>query len=282
MAIITTAKGIITIIIEMSFGYRGIEMGSSGVMSGEVMGKFYAVGVGPGDPDLLTFRAARVLSEVDSIYYPSDAGRRGGLARDIIEGVGRPESVYRAVPMPMSRDRSTAREAYAGAAAAIVEELRVGRSAAWITEGDPLFYSTFIHLRDEMRRRVPGLRMEIVPGVTSVQAGAARAGIALARLDDRVAIIPAAYELERLPSLLEPFKTVVLMKIHRDFDRLLDLLKSVPWPVRSVYLERIGQPDERVVTDLESLRGRERSYFSMVIVQRTPEFVGGVEDGVGP
>lgn len=246
------------------------------------MGTFYAVGVGPGDPELLTLRAARVLSEVDSIYYPSGARRRGGLARDIVDGLGRPESVYRAVPMPMSRDRSAARGAYGGAAAAIVEELRAGRSAAWITEGDPLFYSTFIHLRDELRGLVPGLRMEIVPGVTSVQAGAARAGFALARLDDRVAIIPAAYGIERLPALLEQFTTVVLMKINRDLDRLLDLLEALPWPSRAVYLERIGQPGERVVTDLASLRGRERHYFSMVIVQRTPEPAGAVEDGVGP
>ncbi|MHB1557040.1 MAG: precorrin-2 C(20)-methyltransferase [Isosphaeraceae bacterium] len=249
-------------------------------MGSEAMGRFYAVGVGPGDPELLTLRAARILSEVDSIYYPS--GARGGLARKIIDGLGRPESVYRAVPMPMSRDRSAARAAYVGAAAAIVEELKAGRSSAWITEGDPLFYSTFIHLRDELRALVPGLWMEIVPGVTSVQAGAARAGMALARLDDRVAIIPAAYGIGRLPALLEPFTTVVLMKINRDFDRLLDLLVALPWPVRAVYLERIGQPGERVVTDLESLRGRERSYFSMVIVRRTPESVGAVEDGVGP
>jgi precorrin-2/cobalt-factor-2 C20-methyltransferase len=249
-------------------------------MSGDALGQFFAVGVGPGDPGLLTLRAARVLREVDSIYYPSGADGRGGLARGIVDHLGLSDSAYRAIPLPMSRDRAAVGEAYSKAAGAIAEELKVGRSAAWITEGDPLFYSTFIHLRDELRRMLPGLRIEIVPGVTSVQAGAARAGVALARLDENVAIIPAAYGIERLPSLLEGFATVVLMKINPHFDRLLDLLKSLPWPSRAVYLEQVGLPGERVVTDLESLRGRERSYFSMVIVQRTPGPIGAARDEV--
>src|SRR5919199_610475 len=83
------------------------------------------------------------------------------------------------------------RELYGRAAREIGEELRRGKSAAWITEGDPLFYSTFIHLHDELRRCCPGVRTEVIPGVTSVSAAAARAGVPIGRLDERAAVVPA-------------------------------------------------------------------------------------------
>lgn len=229
-------------------------------------GTFYGVGVGPGDPELITRKAERVLREVDWVFLPAGA-KTGSFVRRIVKPLGLPEEKFRPVSLCMSRDRTHDRQAYARAAGEIAHELRRGKSAAWVTEGDPLFYSTFLHVSEELRRGYPGVRTEIVPGVTSAGAAAARAGVAVARLDERVVIVPAAYGLGRLAGLLGEFATVFLLKVHAVFDQLLEALATLPGPVNAVYLEKVGTPEERVVTDLESLRGRELPYFSLVILK---------------
>ena len=226
----------------------------------------YGVGVGPGDPELITRKAERILRAVDWIFLPS-GGRNGSFVRRIVEPLGLPAEKFRPVSLCMARDRATDSNTYAHAAAAIVEELRQGKSVAWITEGDPLFYGTFLHLHAELRR-YPEVRVEIIPGVTSVSAAAARAGLPVARLDERVAVLPAAYGLERLPDFLDQFATVFLLKVHSNFDKLLEMLASLRGRVRAVYLEQVGTPAERVVTDLESLRGQELPYFSLVMLRK--------------
>ncbi len=187
--------------------------------------------------------------------------------RRIVEPLGLPEEKFRPVSLCMSRNRTADGNAYVQAAAVIVAELRQGKSAAWITEGDPLFYSTFWHLYEELCR-VPEVRVEIIPGVTSASAAAARAGIPVARLEERVAVVPACYGLQRLSALLDEFATVFLLKVNSVFDQLLAELMSLRGRVRAVYVEQVGTPAERVVTDLESLRGQELSYFSLVMLQK--------------
>ncbi len=228
---------------------------------------FYGVGVGPGDPELITRKAERVLAAVDWIFLPAGARGGEGFARRIIEPLGLPAARFRPVNLCMSRDRGGDADRYRRAAAEIVAELRRGKSVAWITEGDPLFYSTFLHLHEELCR-VPGLRIEIIPGVTSPCAAAARAGVPVSRLDEKVAVVPAAYGLERLPTLLDEFATVFLLKVNAVFGQLLEVLAALPRPVRAVYVEQVGTPAERVVEDLECLRDRELPYFSLVILRR--------------
>lgn len=235
-------------------------------MSDGSIGTFYGVGVGPGDPELMTRKAERVLAAVDWIFLPAGARGGAGFARRIVEPLGLPPGKFRPVSLCMSRDRSADRETYRHAAEEIVAELRRGKSAAWITEGDPLFYSTFLHLYAELRR-FPEVKIEIVPGVTSTSAAAARAGVPVSRLDEKVAVVPAAYGVERLPALLGEFATVFLLKVNAVFDPLLEALAALPRPVRAVYVEQVGTPAERVVEDLESLRGQELPYFSLVILR---------------
>jgi precorrin-2/cobalt-factor-2 C20-methyltransferase len=225
------------------------------------------VGVGPGDPELITRKAEGVLRAVDWIFLPSGGRSGSSFVRRIVEPLRLPDEKFRPVSLCMSRDRTADGDAYARAAATIVDELRRGKSAAWITEGDPLFYSTFSHLCAAMGRH-PEVRVEIVPGVTSASAAAARAGIPVAQLEERMAVVPACYGVPRLPALLDAFATVFLLKVNSVFDQLLTELASFREEVRAVYVEQVGTPAERVVTDLESLRGQELSYFSLVILRR--------------
>jgi precorrin-2/cobalt-factor-2 C20-methyltransferase len=168
----------------------------------------------------------------------------------------------------MSRDRSHDLLTYENAVNVIVTELRQGKSVAWVTQGDPLFYSTFIHLYEQMRQSFPDIPIAIVPGVTSTSAAAARAGIPVSRLEEKVAVLPAVYGLTELAALLDEFATVFLMKVNSVFDQLLDTLGTLPPTVHGVYLENIGTAEERLVTDLESLRGQKLPYFSLVLLHR--------------
>jgi precorrin-2/cobalt-factor-2 C20-methyltransferase len=235
---------------------------------------FYGVGVGPGDPELLTLKAVRILRQVRWIFCPAESTGTTSFAARIVASLDLPADKFRKVSLCMSRQRGTVRAVYRNAAEEIVAELRQGRGVAWITEGDPLFYSTFAHLHEALRRCHPEVRTEIVPGVTSMQAAAARAGFALALLDESLTVLPAAYGLEKLAGLLEQGATVVLLKVHVVFEQLLEQLARMPEPVHAVYLEKVGTPEERVVHDLPSLRGQKLPYFSLVILRRKPRGFG--------
>jgi precorrin-2/cobalt-factor-2 C20-methyltransferase len=245
-------------------------------------GTCYGVGVGPGDPELLTLKAARILREVDWIFHPAaSSGRTNsgtassavqGFARRIIAPLELPEAKFRQVTISMSRERSAAAREYQQAASEILVELDRGRSVAWITEGDPLFFSTFLYIAEELQSLCPEVDVQIVPGVTSVQAAAAAVALPIARLSDNVAIVPAAYGIEHLPTLVRDFSTIALMKVSSMFDRLLDLLPGLAADddesVQAVYIEYAGTPQQRIVTDLESLRGTSLPYFSLVLIRR--------------
>lgn len=234
----------------------------------ERVGTFYGVGVGPGDPELMTLKAARILAEVDWIFCPAGSEPGSGFAERIVAPLGLPAEKFQPLSLCMSRQRGEAQQAYRRAAEAIVVELRQGRSAAWITEGDPLFYSTFPYVAAEVHRLCPEARIEIVPGVSSVQAAAARAGVPLARLDEAMAVLPAAYGLERLPILLDACATVALVKVHAAIDPLLERLAELKDRIEIFFVEKIGTPEERLTTDLNSMRGQKLSYFSLVLLRR--------------
>jgi precorrin-2/cobalt-factor-2 C20-methyltransferase len=231
-------------------------------------GKFYGIGVGPGDPELLTLKGARLLREVDWIFLPAGMGQGDGFAAGIVAPLGLDRGKFRPVTLCMSREREADLDAYAQAAGDILAALRRGESAAWITEGDPLFYSTFAHLAAALRRLDPRVVIDIVPGITSMQAAAAAVQMPVAMLAERVAVVPAVYGIERLSELLEGFTFVCLLKVHTMMDRLLDRLAQLPRRPLCYYVEKVGTAEERIVNDLASLRGRQLPYFSLVLLRR--------------
>ncbi len=243
------------------------------------VGTFWGVGVGPGDPELMTLKAARILTEVDWIFCPAESMQGTSFAARIVTPLGLPAEKIRPSILCMSRQGGAAQQGYRRAAEAIAAELRQGRSVAWITEGDPLFYSTFPPIAEEVRRLYPEVRIEIVPGVSSVQAAAARAGVPLAQLDEAMAVLPAAYGLERLPMLLDSCATVALLKVHSMIEPLLERLADFKNNIQTIYVEKIGTSEERLTTDLHSLRGQKLPYFSLVLLRRNQAGDTGKEIG---
>jgi len=228
-----------------------------------VSGKLYAIGLGPGDPELLTIKAQRLLSEVDVIFLPV-RDEHDSLARQIVSRWADPARL-RELSFRMSRKPEENRERWREHAETIAETVASGQSAAFTTEGDPLLYSTFVHVYRELLNIHPELPIEIVPGVSSATAGAAAVGLPLADDRQRVAIVPATGEVMHA---LATFDTVVILKVSMAADAVLKALNVTNRLDDAIYVERAGWPEQRVVSDVESLRKQKLDYFGQIIVAR--------------
>jgi precorrin-2/cobalt-factor-2 C20-methyltransferase len=235
-------------------------------------GTFYGVGVGPGDPELLTVKAVNVLKGASVIAVPrsSDSSSDGlsqalRIAEKAVDLDGK-EKVW--LFFPMTKDKEVLNAARKEAALKVADALNAGKDVAFITLGDPMLYSTFSYLVPFVREAAPGAAVKVVSGITSYSAAASIALTPLAESDEKVMIVPAAYDLDAVKGLLESFDTIVLMKVNRIFDRLVDTLDAMGLLGRAVLVSRAGWPEERVVYDLKSLKGEKLDYFSTIIVKK--------------
>lgn len=229
----------------------------------------YAVGVGPGDPELLTRKAERIIRAAPVICAPTGAADAASYALSIVKDLidpSRQEIITRVFPMMKKGPELDA--AWEEAASQVIERVDRGEDVVFITIGDPLLYSTFLYIHRIVRQRRPGIAVEIVPGITSINAAAAAAGLPLGIAGDRIAILPATYEEYELRKTLLEFDTVVLMKVSRVFDRVYGLLQELGLADRGVFVRRVGSGQEEVVFDLSSLVGRDLDYLSMLIVRK--------------
>jgi precorrin-2/cobalt-factor-2 C20-methyltransferase len=233
-----------------------------------IMAKIYAVGVGPGDPELLTRKAERILREVPVICAPTANPADSSYALSIVEPFldrNRQEVIVQV--FPMRKDQTGLEEFWEEAAAGVAERVRQGSDVAFITIGDPFLYSTFLYIYRIFRERYPDIPVEVVPGISSVSAAAIAAGMPLGLASERIAIIPAAFE-EDLRRTLGEFDTVVLMKVSRVYDGIYALLQELGLERNGAFISRVGSPDEEVVFDLGSLVGRKLDYLSLLIVKK--------------
>ena len=235
----------------------------------EIHGTLHLVGVGPGDPDLLTLRAVRVLRSVHVIAYPS-TGEDAAFAREIASQYILPGAIMLPVTIPMTVDRGPAQAAYAAAAAAILEHLRAGRDAAWLCEGDPLFYGSAMYV---LARLGAEARIDIVPGITSLTAAAAAIARPLAARNEILKILPAPLPDETLRAELASTPAAAIIKIGRHFDRIRDLLRDTGHAKNAIVVEHATTIRQRI-TPLENFGYGERPYFSTILCYRGDEAWG--------
>lgn len=237
-------------------------------MSETRLGKLWGVGVGPGAPDLLTLRAVETLRRVPVLAVPRPNAWTKSLAWRIVEPhmteVTGQDRLF--LTFPMSKDPEVLQPAWDVAFEAIRKKLEKGLDVAFITQGDPLFFSTFIYLREAMLEQLPGLEIDVVPGVSCLSAVPAAAQWALADGQERVAVLPATYGIDDLRRIIRDFDSVVLMKVSSQIERLIEVLKEEDLIDKAVYVERASSEEERVVYDLESLKGDKCVYFSTVLI----------------
>lgn len=233
------------------------------------LGRLYGIGVGPGDPELITLKARRILGTVPAICVPvkssADESYAYGIVRDFID---REHQQVIKLIFPMQTGTEPLTQFWEEAAETIWGHLASGDDCAFITEGDPFLYSTFIYVFEILRTRHPAVCIEVVPGVSSVNASAASALVPLAHTNGSIAILPATCTRERLERALRSFDTVVLLKVHRVFDRVLAILEEEGLAERAVCVARCSSPDQVIIREIKTLRGKKLDYFSLLIVRR--------------
>jgi precorrin-2/cobalt-factor-2 C20-methyltransferase len=236
-------------------------------------GKLYVVGVGPGDPELLTLKGLRVLREVPCIFVPKGREEGSSLALSIaskITDLSGKEIIEAYFPMQKTRGPSGLCDLdtkWHETVESVLSRLSAGIDAAFITMGDPTVYSTFCYLHERLLDLAPDIMIEIVPGVSSITASAARAGIYLGIADERIAILPANYTKNLKEAMLQ-FDAVVLMKVHKVFLSILRTLEDMNLTGRAVYVSRAGMEDERIIPNIRDVKEGDLNYFSVVIVRK--------------
>jgi precorrin-2/cobalt-factor-2 C20-methyltransferase len=232
-------------------------------------GTLYLVGVGPGDPELLTLRAVRVLGNVHVVAYPS-TGDEAAFARDIASAYIAPEAFLLPVTIPMTVERGPAQAAYDTAAAMILEHLHAGRDVAWLCEGDPLFYGSAMYL---LGRLAEVARVDVIPGVSSLTAAAAAISRPLAARNEILKILPAPLSDDVLRAELASTEAAAIIKVGRHFDRIRALLDETGHAPGAVVVEYATTIRQRI-SRLDEFRRGERPYFSTILCYRGAEAWG--------
>jgi precorrin-2 C20-methyltransferase/precorrin-3B C17-methyltransferase len=255
-------------------------------------GRLYGVGVGPGDPELMTLKARRVIEEADVIAYPVARRARGrGIARGVAEPFVRPDQLELALTYPVTIERTDHPEGYEGAlrdfyddaARRVAEHLDAGRDVAVLCEGDPFFYGSYMYLHERLADRYEA---EVVPGVTAFCAAAAAAGTPLVKRDDVLTVLPGTLPREVLAARLQSSDAAVVMKLGRTFAAVRGAAADAGVTRRGVYVERASAPEQRVAPLAEA--GDDVPNMTLVLVpaadraQRPPRPGRVAVVGLGP
>jgi precorrin-2/cobalt-factor-2 C20-methyltransferase len=232
-------------------------------------GRVYGIGLGPGDPELLTVKAVRLIQAAPVIGYFAKAGRRGN-ARGIVDRWMTGHAVELPLHYPMTTEHAFDSPVYVTVLAAFYENavatisahLDAGRDVALLSEGDPLFYGSFMHLYIRLRARYP---VTLVPGVTGMAGCWAVAGEPMTWGDDTLLVVPGTLPLAGLIERLRGTDAAVIMKLGRNFAKVRMAVQEAGLLARAIYVER-GTMEDQVVMPLAEKTDDTAPYFSLVLI----------------
>lgn len=234
-------------------------------------GRFYGIGVGPGDPELLTIKAQKILTGVDVLCVPKSRMEKESLALTTVKAVVPGDHKLLELEFPMSRSRAVLENSWRQAGQMVAEELLHGRNVAFITIGDPTLYSTYGYLLRYIRGNHPDIAVETIPGVSSITACPAYINEPLVEGEEKLAVIPAAYDLDDLQRIMETFDTVVLMKVNRRLPELVEYFNRFD-NIATYFVNRCGFPDQFASDQLDTLQEQKLHYMSLLIVKKRRDY----------
>jgi len=225
-------------------------------------GKLYGIGLGPGDPELMTLKAHRLIKAAQVVAYPTLAGAES-FARSIAAAVIPADVPEIKIDIPMTVAREPAQAAYDTGAVEIAKHLLQGQDVVVLCEGDPFFYGSFMYLFSRLSDR---FETEIIPGVTSVTACAAVAKTPLSARNEVLTIIPGPLDDTEMRHRIDAAGSVVIMKVGRHLGRIRALLDNMGLSTRATYVARASLPSQQV---LPVARAPDPApYFSMILIAK--------------
>jgi precorrin-2/cobalt-factor-2 C20-methyltransferase len=247
----------------------------------QTTGTFYGVGVGPGDPELLTLKAHRLIQQADLVtYLSSESGN--AMARAIsstsLDKTSNPLQQEHAIVMPMNENRDSINLVYDEAAKVIANHLEDGKNVVFLCLGDPFFFGSFAYLHDRLNDQYP---VETIPGVTAINASVALTGRPIGLLAENSAVISGRRDDDDILQTLKQFDNIAIMKPGRRRPDLLRLIEQAGRTSDSCYIEYAGQPNQKIVYDISTLDATVTGpYFSLFLVSKSRNYSYGMSHPV--
>lgn len=234
---------------------------------GTQYGTLYGIGVGPGDPDLITLKAVKILQKVDVVLAAASSKNEASLALSIAAPHLRQGAEVLRLDFPMTRDQAVLDAAWRANADAVSAILAQGKSAAFLTLGDPLTYSTFGYLLRTLNGLLTEIAVEVVPGITSYQAAAAHTGRVLVESGESLAVVSGVAPEAELEAVLGVAQAAVILKAYKNMPAIRRVLDRLGLTKSSVFVTRLGHEGQQVIQSLDDVPEKP-SYFSLILVRR--------------
>jgi precorrin-2/cobalt-factor-2 C20-methyltransferase len=237
--------------------------------------KLFCVGCGPGDPDLLTLRAINLIRNADMIFAPTARDGKTSIALTVVKKYITKSTRIITLTFPMLKDIELLKNHWKQNTEEIVKAVISGQRVVYLTIGDPALYSTWIYIQRELEKRHPDIEVDIVPGISSFFAFAAKAKISLAEGDQTVGIVPACYDLSKVKHAAESCDTLIFLKDGRYFDGVIEMLSSAGFKEDSVIAiaQDLSSEGEVIVmnklADLRKSKGTTQKYFSVMVAKKS-------------
>lgn len=233
----------------------------------KALGTFYGIGVGPGDPELLTVKAARLLEKIDVVFTAASTKNNYSVAYEIAKPYI-PKTVE-IVPLPfrMTLKHKARRQAREENAKRVLQVLSQGENAAFLTLGDPMTYSTFSYMAKALKELEPNITIRSIPGITSYQAAASRLIVSLAKGEESLLVVSGAQGGVALKKAMCKADSIVMLKTYKNFDHILKTLEELNLVEHTIGISRCGLEGEEIIHDVSRFNGRCPPYFTLLIIK---------------
>ena len=239
------------------------------------MTSLIGIGVGPGDPDLLTVKAVKAIHNADIIMCPASNEDRPSIALSIVSSIidkSKNQEIIKLI-FPMTKDKDVLEQTWKRNAKIMAETVLSGKNVVYLTVGDPFLYSTWIYMHKDLKENYPDMNISVIPGIVSIFTFAAKVGVSVAEGAEKVAIIPSCYDLSSVKEIAKHSESMIFLKDGRYFDQVIKVLKESGFPDDSIFAigQDLGTENEiiRKMTLGEVNDGTlTTKYFSILVVKR--------------
>ena len=233
------------------------------------------IGVGPGDPELLTLKAAKAIQDADIIMCPASNEDRPSIAFSVVSPLidkSKNQEIVKLI-FPMTKDQDVLKQTWKRNAKIMAQRVLSGKNVVYLTVGDPYLYSTWIYMHRDLKANYPEMNVTVIPGIVSMFTFASKVGVSIAEGAEKVAIIPSCYDLSSVKEIAKHSETMVFLKDGRYFDNVIRVLKESGFPDDSIFA--IGQDlgtDKEIIRKLTLGQVNDSTlttkYFSILVVKR--------------